>query len=96
MYGGNINGRSKEPLTRQLLKEFLNPILTEPINSVNAKSVAKHRGIILTEGETEHSKNYEAIIKVEVKYDDEEMKIEGVIENNEPKIISINDLKLYV
>ena len=90
-YSGEINGRSKEPLTRELLKAFLNPILTEPVNSVNAKSVAKQRGIKLTESETEDSGKYDASIKVSVKYDDEESTIEGVIENKEPKIISINN-----
>ncbi|WP_455645054.1 phosphoglycerate dehydrogenase [Methanosphaera sp.] len=91
VYSGEISGRSKEPLTRELLKEFLNPILTEPVNSVNAKSVAKQRGIKVTEGETEDSGKYDATIKISVKYDDEEMTIEGTVENKELKIISIND-----
>lgn len=90
IYSGNINGRSKEPLTRELLKEFLNPILTEPVNSVNAKSVAKQRGIKLTEGETEDSGKYDATIRIDAKYDDAITTIEGTVENNEPKIISIN------
>ncbi len=90
VYSGEINGRSKEPLTRELLKTYLNPILTEPINSVNAKSVAKQRGIKLTEGETEDSGKYDATIKVVAKYDDKETAIEGTVENNEPKIISID------
>lgn len=91
VYSGKINGRSKEPLTRELLKEFLNPILTEPVNSVNAKSVAKQRGIKLTEGETDDSGNYDATIKINVKYDDKEMTIEGTVENDEVKVISIDD-----
>ncbi|AWX33414.1 phosphoglycerate dehydrogenase [Methanosphaera sp. BMS] len=89
VYGGEVSGRSKEPLTRELLKVFLNPILTEPVNSVNAKAVAKQRGIGLTEGETDNEK-YDAYMKVNVKYDDKEMNIEGIIENKEPKIISID------
>ena len=76
-------------MTRELLKVFLNPILTEPVNSVNAKAVAKQRGIGLTEGETDNEK-YDAYMKVNVKYDDNEMNIEGIIENKEPKIISID------
>lgn len=91
VYSGEISGRSKEPLTRELLKEFLNPILTEPVNSVNAKAIAKQRGIVITEGETEGLGKYDATIKIDVKYDDREMKIEGTVENNEIKIISIDD-----
>lgn len=91
VYSGEISGRSKEPLTRELLKEFLNPILTEPVNSVNAKAIAKQRGIVITEGETEGLGKYDATIKIDVKYDDKEMKIEGTVENNEIRIISIDD-----
>ncbi len=92
IYSGEISGRSKEPLTRELLKEFLNPILTEPVNSVNAKSVAKQRGIVLTEGETDKSGKYDATIKIDVITDDgEEITIEGTVENDDVKLISIDD-----
>ena len=37
-------------LTRMILQEVLNPILNEPVNLVNATSVAENRGIIVTEG----------------------------------------------
>ena len=94
VYSGEINGRSKEPLTREFLKAFLNPILTEPVNSVNAKAVAKQRGIKVTEGETEDSGKYDATIKATVKFDDKETTIEGVVENNVPKIISIDDYEV--
>ncbi len=90
VYSGEINGRSKEPLTRELLKAFLNPILSEPVNSVNAKSVAKQRGIKITEGETEDSGKYDATIKATTKFDGKETTIEGIVENNVPKIISID------
>jgi D-3-phosphoglycerate dehydrogenase len=90
VYAGEITGRNKEPLTRELLKEFLNPILNEPVNSINAKSLAKQRGIVLTEGETDSCKNYDGIIRIESKYDDNNMIIEGIIDGNEPKIISID------
>ena len=94
IYSGEINGRSKEPLTRELLKAFLNPILTEPVNSVNAKAVAKQRGIKVTEGETDDSEKYDATIKVTVKYDDKVTTIEGVVENKVPKVISIDDYEV--
>jgi len=94
VYGGEITGKSKEPLTRELLKTFLNPILTEPVNSVNAKAIAKQRGIELIEGETENDGKYDAIMKVDIKYDDKEMKIEGIVENNEAKIIAIDNYEL--
>lgn len=94
VYSGEISGRSKEPLTRELLKTFLNPILNEPVNSVNAKAVAKQRGIKLTEGETDDSGKFDATIKVDVKYDNQETTIEGTVENSTVKIISIDDYEV--
>lgn len=92
IYSGTINGRSKEPLTRELLKEFLNPILTEPVNSINAKSVANQRGIIITEGETDKRGRYDATIKIDViTEDNNEITIEGTVENDEVKLISVDD-----
>lgn len=93
VYGGDISGRAKEPLTRELLKAFLNPILTEPVNSVNAKTVAQQRGIEITEGEIDNTK-YDALIKIEIKYDDKTMTITGISENNSPKVISIDNYEL--
>lgn len=91
IYSGKISGRAKEPLTRELLKEFLNPILNEPVNSVNAKSIAKQRGIIITEGETDKNGKYDATIKIDVITDDDEITIEGTVENDEVCVISIDD-----
>ncbi len=90
VFSGEISGKAKEPLTREILKEFLNPILTQPVNSVNAKSVAKQRGINVTEGETTANEKYDATIKIDVLYDDNKITIEGTVENQEPKIISID------
>ena len=91
IYSGKISGRAKEPLTRELLKEFLNPILNEPVNSVNAKSIAKQRGIVITEGEIDKNGKYDATIKIDVITDDDEITIEGTVENDEVCVISIDD-----
>lgn len=94
VYSGKITGRTKEPLTRELLKAFLNPILTEPVNSVNARAMAKQRGISLTEGETDSNSKYDAVIKITVKTEDTESTIAGVIENDIPKIIEIDGYEM--
>lgn len=92
IYSGEITGRAKEPLTRELLKEFLNPILTEPVNSINAKSVANQRGITITEGETDKNGKYDATIKVDVITENgDEFTIEGTVENGDVKVISVDD-----
>ena len=89
-YCGDLSELTKHDiLTRMILQEVLNPILTEPVNLVNATSVAEKRGIIVTEGKRCDAKGYKNLIKVEMKSDDSDVSVEGIIAD-EPKIIMIN------
>ena len=95
-YCGDLSELAKHDiLTRMILQEVLNPILTEPVNLVNATSVAEKRGIIVTEGKRCDAKGYNNLIKVEMKSDDNDISVEGITVD-EPKIIMINDYKVDV
>ncbi len=95
-YCGELSEFSKHDiLTRMILQEVLNPILTEPVNLVNATSVAENRGIIVTEGKRCDAKGYKNLIKVEMKSDENEVSVEGIF-TDEPKIIMINGYKVDV
>lgn len=82
-------------LTRMILQEILNPILTEPVNLVNATTVAENRGIIVTEGKRCDAKGFKSLIKVRVMSDDNDISVEGVF-TEEPKIVRINDYSVDV
>jgi D-3-phosphoglycerate dehydrogenase len=82
-------------ITRMILQEVLNPILTEPVNLVNAPGVAKNRGIIVTEGKRSDSKGYKDLISIKMKADDNEVSVEGVFDK-EPKIVMINGYQVDV
>lgn len=82
-------------LTRMLLQEILNPILTEPVNLVNALSVAKKRGLIITEGKRDDAKGYKSMIEIQMKSDDMEITVDGVY-TKEPHIVQINGYKVDV
>ncbi|MBU4535676.1 MAG: phosphoglycerate dehydrogenase [Euryarchaeota archaeon] len=77
-------------LTRTILQGILNPILTEPVNLVNAPSIAQSRGIVVTEGKRSESEGYKCIIKLEIKTDKDEFSLDGTYVD-EPKIIKINN-----
>ena len=95
-YCGELAEFSKQDvLTRMILQEVLNPILTEPVNLVNATTVAENRGIIVTEGKRCDAKGYKNLIKIEMKSDDNDVSLEG-ISVGEPKIININGYKVDV
>ena len=82
-------------LTRMILQEILNPILTEPVNLVNAMAVAENRGITVIEGKRCEVKGYNSLIRVEMKSDANDMIIEGV-SSKEPRIVMINGYKVDV
>ena len=95
-YCGDLAEFPKQDIiTRFLLKEILDPILTEPVNLINAHLVAKNRGIIITEGKRLDAKGHKNLIKVGMRDDETEMIIEGTF-NEEPRIVKINDYKLNI
>ncbi len=95
-YCGDLSEFTKHDiLTRMILQEVLNPILTEPVNLVNATSVAENRGIIVTEGKRCDAKGYKSLIKVEMKSDHNDVSVEGIF-TQKPKIVNINGYKVDV
>ena len=95
-YCGDLSEFTKHDiLTRMILQEVLNPILTEPVNLVNATSVAENRGIIVTEGKRCDAKGYKSLIKLEMKSDNNDVSLEGIF-SQKPKIVNINGYKVDV
>lgn len=95
-YCGELAEFSKQDiLTRMVLQEVLNPILTEPVNLVNAKAVAENRGIIVIEGKRHDAKGHDSLIRIKMKSEGNEMSVEGVLAK-EPQIVMINDYKVDV
>lgn len=82
-------------LTRMILQEVLNPILTEPVNLVNAMAVAENRGITVVEGKRCDVNGYDSLIRVEMRSEGNDITIEGV-SSKEPKIVMINGYKVDV
>jgi len=87
--------RNHDIMTRKMLQSILNPILTEPVNMVNASTVASNRGIIITEGKRCDAGGYKNLIKVEMKAESNQISVEGIF-SKEPKIVMINDYSVDV
>jgi D-3-phosphoglycerate dehydrogenase / 2-oxoglutarate reductase len=95
-YCGDLSEFAKHDiLTRMILQEVLNPILTEPVNLVNATTVAENRGIIVTESKRCDAKGYKSLIRVDMKSDENDVSLEGIF-SKKPKIVRINDYKVDV
>lgn len=77
-------------ISRIVLKEMLNSILTEPVNMINAPTLAKNRGIVITESKRSEAEGYKSLIKVKIKSDEGEISIEGTA-IKEPRIVRIDE-----
>ena len=89
-YKGEINKLpNKELFTRTILQGILNPITETAVNAVNATTVAKSRGISITEAVSDDSEGYPTLIKITAKTKSGEISAEGTY-LHEPKIIKVN------
>jgi len=77
-------------LSRTVLKEMLNSILEEPVNMINAPTIAKNRGIVITESQRSEAEGYKSLVKVKIKSERSEMSIEGTA-TKEPRIVRIDE-----
>lgn len=91
VYCGELSENpNQDILTRTVLQGVLNPVLNDPVNMINAPTIAKERGITITEGKTCDSSGYDSTVKVKVFSDNDEFSVEGA-DLYEPKIIKINN-----
>ena len=81
--------QNRELFTRTILQGILNPITETAVNAVNATSVAKARGIRITEAVSDAAEGYETMIKVTAKTKSGTMSADGTY-LHEPKIIKVN------
>ncbi|HJJ55392.1 MAG TPA: phosphoglycerate dehydrogenase [Methanocorpusculum sp.] len=77
-------------LTSMCLKGLLNTSLHEPINIVNADSMAHQRGITIVEKYSTDAGNYKSIITLNFKNKKGTQSISGIVTRTIPRITSIN------
>jgi len=96
LYKGEITELpNRELFTRTILQGILNPITESPVSAVNARNIAKSRGITITESTQEDSEGYGTLIKITAKTKDGEYSVEGTY-LHEPTIIKIQDYRVDV
>lgn len=78
-YCGDLSTMEYGPVGRSVLKGLLQPILTEPVNLVNAPVIAESRGIRITESKSVGPEDYTSLLAVKVKTDKGEKLIEGTV-----------------
>lgn len=92
-YTGEIIKYDLSPLTMAIVKGLLAPILQETVNYVNAKNLAKGRGINILESKSEKEEDFTNLISLEVDAEGKRRKVAGTLfTNNEPRIVNVDGL----
>ncbi|MBZ9569965.1 phosphoglycerate dehydrogenase [Methanobrevibacter sp. TMH8] len=91
VYCGELSEMANQDiLTRTVLQGILNSVLIDPVNMINAPTIAKERGITITEGKTADAQRYDSLIRVKAISEKDEFSVEGT-DLHEPVIIKINN-----
>lgn len=92
-YTGEIIKNDLSPLTMAIIKGILTPVLQETVNYINAKNLAKERGIKVLESKTEREEDFTNLILLEVTIEGRRYSVAGTLfTNNEPRIVNVNGL----
>lgn len=92
-YTGEIIKNDLSPLTMAVIKGLLSPVLQERVNYINAKSLAKERGIKITELKSEGEEDFTNLISLDVFIEQKTYSVSGTLfTNNEPRIVNVNGL----
>ncbi len=88
-----------EPIAVAVTKGFLEPILDEAPNYINAPSIAKERDIRVSKIIASRSRGYTNHVMVTVTTDEgkgETTSVGGTVLGNHPRIVSINDFNIEI
>ena len=95
-YKGEITEVNTGLLTTAVIKGMLNPIMENEVNYVNAPSLAKERGVAVSERKVKESKHYESLISVRVVAGGKEVTVAGTLFGTEGRIVRINKFRVDV
>ena len=91
-YSGDISRHDTAPLTMALMKGLLSPVLQDTVNFINSLSLAKERGIRVTESKSMQSEEFVTLISLEIKTHKETHRIAGTLfTKTEPRIVKIDE-----
>ena len=98
-YHGEVTATDipRTPMTVAALKGLLSPILQETVNSVNAPSIAKERGINVTETKSSEAGNFASLLTMRVTTSSGIKTVSGAIfHKTEPRFVEINGVALEI
>jgi len=96
-YHGDAATVNTAPVTIAALKGYLNPILLETVNFVNAPFIAKERGIEVKEIKSTEAGDYQSMIALRIISKDKESYVAGTLfSKKDPRVILIDNFKVEI
>jgi D-3-phosphoglycerate dehydrogenase len=96
-YCGDASTVDTAPVTIAAIKGFLNPILLETVNFVNAPVIARERGIEVKEIKSTDEGDYQSMITLRLKAKDKVSSVAGTLfSKKDPRIVFIDDFKVEI
>jgi D-3-phosphoglycerate dehydrogenase len=96
-YKGDASKINTAPITIAAIKGFLNPILLETVNFVNAPIIAKERGIEVKEVKSTDEGDYQSMIALRVKAKDKVRYFAGTLfSKKDPRIVYVDNFKVEI
>ncbi|GGY50999.1 phosphoglycerate dehydrogenase [Parvularcula lutaonensis] len=92
-FAGHVSELKAGPIVSGVVSSALKPQLAT-VNAVNATSLAKDRGISITEEKTETSPNFGSTLTVKVETANGAFSVTGALFGGEPRIVRIGDVRL--
>jgi len=94
-YAGDFQGLDLSPVSTAILKGLLEPIVKDDVNFVNAKIIAKERGIKVSEATIRESSDYINLITVQVVTTQTTGTVAGTIfGKSDSRVVRINTFRL--
>ncbi len=91
-YQGEVIDYGTAPISVAILKGLLTPFVGDTVNFVNARVMAKGRGIKITESTSAKGEDFASLIAITVKSTMEQNAIAGTLfGNKEPRIVRLNN-----
>ena len=90
---GSVSQLKSAPITSSVVSAALKTQLAT-VNAVNALSLAKDRGISISEEKTETSRNFGSTVTVKVETDKETFSATGALFGGEARVVRLGDIRL--
>ena len=94
-YGALAEGRAVDVLAASAAAGMLRPILSSGVSMVNARAVARARGIDIVESRSSRSRHFRSLVSIKLSTDSGERWVEGtVFEPNSPRLVSVRGIEV--